>query len=105
VGGLEKLLVEFARHADRDRFALTFISLSTPGDLAAEIEACGWPVIALGEPGGLRPRLVARLARAFREHAIDVVHTHNDRPLVYGPLAARLAGVRRVIHTKHGQGY
>ena len=31
VGGQEKLLVEFARHADRRRFALQFVSLTTRG--------------------------------------------------------------------------
>jgi glycosyltransferase involved in cell wall biosynthesis len=105
VGGLEKLLVELACHADREQFELTFVSLGNRGELADEIEACGWPVIALQEPTGLRPGMVMRLARLFRELAIDVVHTHNDRPLVYAPLAARLAGVKRVIHTKHGRGY
>jgi glycosyltransferase involved in cell wall biosynthesis len=51
---------------------------------------------------GRDPLLVARLAWAMRRARPDVVHTHNDSPLVYGVPAARLAGVRRVIHTKHG---
>jgi glycosyltransferase involved in cell wall biosynthesis len=32
------------------------------------------------------------------------VHTHDDRPFVYGVPAAKLAGVRTVIHTCHSQG-
>ena len=55
VGGLERLLVEFARHADRERFDLAFISLGSRGALADEIEACGWPVTGLNRPTGLRP--------------------------------------------------
>src|SRR5262249_60231434 len=47
MGGLEKLLVEFARHADRDRFELHFVSLGGRGVLAREVEACGWSVPAL----------------------------------------------------------
>ena len=31
-----------------------------------------------------------------------MVHTHDERPLLYGGLAARLAGAR-LIHTRHGQ--
>ena len=50
VGGQEKLLVEFARHADRDRFDLRFISLGDRGPLAADIESLGWQVDALGVP-------------------------------------------------------
>lgn len=104
MGGMEKLLVEFARHADRDRFSLMFISLSGRSRIADEIEACGWPVIALEEPPGLRPRIAIRLARHLRRHAAHVVHTHNARPLLYGGVAARLAGIGAgVVHTRHGQ--
>ncbi len=103
VGGLEKLLVEFARHADPARFDLRFVSLTTRGTLAHDIERHGWPVIALEEPGGLQPGLVLRLAQLFRGERIDVVHTHDERPLLYGAAAARLARVPRVVHTRHGQ--
>ncbi len=30
-----------------------------------------------------------------------MVHTHDERPHIYGAFAARLAGVRRLIHTRH----
>lgn len=99
VGGQERLLVEFARHADRRRFAVTFVSLTGRGRLAETIEALGWPVVALEARSGVRPRLVWRLARLFRPY--DVVHTHDDKPLLYGSLAAKLARVRRFIHTQH----
>jgi glycosyltransferase involved in cell wall biosynthesis len=103
MGGMEKLLVEFARHADRSRFDLHFITLGKLGAAAAEIEALGWPVATLGAPPGLNPWLVVPLARAFRRLRADVVHTHNTRALLYAAPTARLAGVRRVVHTCHGQ--
>jgi glycosyltransferase involved in cell wall biosynthesis len=103
MGGMEKLLVEFARCADRERFVLHFVSLGTRGSLAADIEASGWQVTALNEPPGLRASLVFRLARLFRRWNVDVVHTHNTKPLIYGGPAARLAGVPGLIHTRHGQ--
>jgi glycosyltransferase involved in cell wall biosynthesis len=102
VGGLEKLLVEFARHADRDRFDLHFVSLGTRGRVGDDIEALGWPVTALGLPTGIRPRLVTRLAGLFRRGRADVVHTHETRALFYSGPAARLTRVGRVIHTRHG---
>ncbi len=101
VGGQEKLLVEFARHADRARFDLHFVCLGERGALARDIEACGWKVTALDRPGGLRPGLVPVLARLFRHWRADVVHTHDDRPLLYGAPAAWLARVPRLVHTKH----
>ncbi len=99
-GGQEKLLVEFARHADRERFDPLFISLTDRGLLSETIEATGSRVIALDAPSGLRPRLTLTLKRLFVEERIDIVHTHDDRPLIYGAPAGRWAG-RRVIHTQH----
>jgi glycosyltransferase involved in cell wall biosynthesis len=104
VGGQEKLLVEFARHADRRRFALHFVSLASRGALACDLEAEGWPVTALDLPPGLWPSMALRLARMFRRDRADVVHTHNERPLIYAAPAARMARVRCVIHTRHGRG-
>jgi glycosyltransferase involved in cell wall biosynthesis len=103
VGGQEKLLVEFARHADRESFDLCFVSLTDRGRLADQIEEYGWPVLALREPPGLRPGIGVRLARLFRRERIDVIHTHDERPLIYGALAACLARGRHHVHTRHGQ--
>src|SRR2546425_6855301 len=104
MGGQEKLLVEFAKHANRDRFELRFVSLGTRGILADELEAQGSPVTALDIGPGVDLRLPWRLARLFRGWKADVIHTHNDRPLLYAAPAARLARVGCVLHTKHGRG-
>jgi glycosyltransferase involved in cell wall biosynthesis len=105
VGGMEKVLAEFARNADRRRFDLRFVSLTTSGPVAREIEACGYPVTALGVKPGLKAGLVFRLACLFRQWRADVVHTHNNAPLIYGAPAARLAGAAALIHTRHGQNF
>ena len=104
MGGMEKLLVEFARHADRERFQLHFICLEGRGKLADEIEALGWPIDAMEKPPGLRPGLILKLARRFRRLGLDVVHTHNEPACLYGVPAARLARVPLVLNTRHGQG-
>jgi glycosyltransferase involved in cell wall biosynthesis len=103
VGGQEKLLVEFAKQADRDRFALHFVSLTTAGPIADEILATGWPVTALQLRDGLRPEAVPRLARLFARLRAGVIHTHDERPNIYGGPAAWLVGAR-CIHTRHSQG-
>jgi glycosyltransferase involved in cell wall biosynthesis len=102
-GGMERLLADFARYADRRRFDLRFVALTSRGRVADEIEAAGFPVEVLGARPGVRPALTFRLARLFRDQRIDLVHTHNTRPLVYAGPAARLAGVGGVVHTRHGQ--
>ncbi len=103
VGGLERLLVDFARQVDRSQFDLQFVSLSDHGTLAAEIEREGWPVCALTMQPGLRPTYVFRLASYFLQNSVDVVHTHNTKALFYAAPAARLAGIRKIVHTRHGQ--
>jgi glycosyltransferase involved in cell wall biosynthesis len=103
VGGQEKLLVEFARRADRSRFELQFVSLGSRGALADEIETLGWPVTALRLPTGLRPSLIVKLARVFRCWRPDVVHTHDQRALFYAGPAAWAARVPLLINTRHGR--
>jgi glycosyltransferase involved in cell wall biosynthesis len=103
VGGQEKLLVDFARHADRERFALHFVSLEKRGPLADDLEAEGWPVTCFDVEPGLWPGLVLQLARFFRREGANVVHTHNERPLIYAAPAAMMTRARRIIHTRHGR--
>ena len=101
IGGQERLLVEMARHADRARFEWTVIVLGPRGPLADALEAERVRVVPLDVPTGLRPGLWRRLARMFRAEHFDVVHTHDDRPLIYGMPAAWWAGVPHRIHTHH----
>lgn len=42
-----------------------------------------------------------RLVRLFRNERFDVVHTHSAKAGFLGRLAARIAGVPRIIHTPH----
>jgi glycosyltransferase involved in cell wall biosynthesis len=104
-GGLEKLLVEFARRVDRTRFRLHFVSLTSRGPVAGELESHGWPVTALEFGEGLHPAEVIRLRNLLRRIRATVVHTHNTRALLYAGPAAKLARVKRIIHTRHGQSF
>jgi N,N'-diacetylbacillosaminyl-diphospho-undecaprenol alpha-1,3-N-acetylgalactosaminyltransferase len=49
-------------------------------------------------------RVIAEMATAFRRHRIDIVHNFTIKPNVYGALAGRLAGARRVVATAEGLG-
>lgn len=102
-GGMERLLVEFARHADRDQYRLQFFSLTDMGRPGEDIADCGWPIQCLGKPSGFRLRTVLQLAGLLRSRKIRVVHTHNSGAMIYGALAARIARAGAVIHTRHGQ--
>lgn len=103
VGGLERLLLEIGQRSDPARMQLCFVSLGHIGPIGAALREVGWPVVSLHRPSGARPSLLFSLARVFHGIRADVVHTHDVRALIYGAPAARLAFVRRVIHTQHGQ--
>lgn len=103
VGGLERLLIDIARHVDRERVELRFVSLGSCGTLSAEIKRNGWPVTGLEFTTGISPAVVLRLARLLRASRPHILHTHNTGPLIYGGAAARLVRIPAVVHTRHGQ--
>jgi glycosyltransferase involved in cell wall biosynthesis len=102
-GGTERLLVDFARHTNREATDLVFVALSTGGTPAEDIRACGWPVLTLEKPPGFRPKAIFRLARILRLRRVDILHVHNTGPFIYGSLAACIAGIKHIIFTRHGR--
>ncbi len=104
-GGLERLLVDFARFHDRQRFAMQFVALASEGPPAAEIRAAGCPARVLNETLHVRKfDSVLRLSRLLRAERVQIVHTHNTYAHFYGVVAAKLAGVPVVVNTQHGRG-
>ena len=43
-----------------------------------------------------------RLLALFKRHKIDIVHTNSTKPGVIARIAAKFAGVRKIVHTVHG---
>jgi glycosyltransferase involved in cell wall biosynthesis len=74
-GGAERLLVEHARAADRDRFSyeVAYV-LDGKQHLVAELEGLGVRTHRLGVRSELDPRWTARLGSLLRRERYDVVH-------------------------------
>lgn len=103
-GGLEKLLVELARHSNSDEAEMHFLCLEEAGVPAEELQAMGCEVTSLELKKLGKLRLLKALYRHFAQHQFDVVHTHNTYPGFYAALPARMAGVPAIINTQHGRG-
>ncbi len=104
VGGGERVALDLAAGQRARGAEVIVVSLEEPagGPMAAEYAAHGIPIVRLGKrAGGIDVTLVGKLALALRRRRIEIVHTHNPPPLIYGAPAARLAGAR-CVHTKHG---
>lgn len=101
-GGMERVLVDLIERSDTSRFESHVLALEMLGPLADEVApyARVHRSVPLSRWTMLWPD---RLARQIRAIAPDIVHTHG-RVWYKASLAARLAGVRRIVHTDHGRG-
>lgn len=98
VGGAEGQLVGVAEHSRHD---VEVACLAGFGQAGEELRSKGIPVFDLDLPGRYDPRVLPRLVRLMRRRRYDLVHVHLFRAALYGPPAARLAGVPMIVYTEH----
>jgi glycosyltransferase involved in cell wall biosynthesis len=85
----------------------TAIGISAPGPWVEQLEREGIRHLALAsstrssDPGA-DLRAARELWRLLRRERVDVLHTHNPKPGVYGRIVGRLARVPVVVNTEHG---
>lgn len=101
-GGAEMMLFNLLTALDRRSYQVEVVSLTDVGTVGERIRALGIPVRALGMRRGTpNPLGVARLARWLRRDPPDLVHSWMYHANLVAALAARLAGVRRVVWGLH----
>jgi glycosyltransferase involved in cell wall biosynthesis len=111
VGGAQENTMLSCALMDPHRFECTLLTgpeTGVEGELHTEARDRGIRVI-------VEPHLVRRLSpwhdmlatlKLWRDPAWrDIVHTHSSKAGVVGRIAARLAGVRVIVHTAHGWGF
>ena len=103
-GGIESLALEFKRLENADEETHIVSLEGNRADMIAK-----WPRLVehrahlhfLNKKGGFDFILLVKLWRLVMQIKPAAVHTHHIGPLIYGGLAARLSGVKCVIHTEH----
>lgn len=101
-GGIETLSLDFCQQP-----GVTVYIVSLEGSKKQSIKQ--WPRLQgyetrlyfLDKKPGWSLGCLYRLVKLLRRLKPAVVHTHHIGPMLYGGLAARLAGVPSLIHTEH----
>jgi len=103
-GGIEVLALNLLEKLRGER-ELHIIALE--GTRAAAM--AHWPVLQacpdrlhfVNKGAGLSPMAMVKLIGLFLRYRPQAVHTHHIGPMIYGGMAARLCGIRTLIHTEH----
>jgi glycosyltransferase involved in cell wall biosynthesis len=100
-GGMERVLSDIAFRCDRDRFETHVLCLQYLGRFSEGLDKVATLHVAqpMSRVSMLWPRT---LAKQMESIAPEVVHSHSG-VWYKATFAARLAGVRRVLHTEHGR--
>jgi glycosyltransferase involved in cell wall biosynthesis len=102
-GGIETMVVNMA-NSMKGTVASRVISLQGQSEELLQnwkrLSSLQTPWMGFAKAKGVTPSLVLQLKNYLQENKIEVVHTHHIGPLLYGGIAARMAGCR-VVHTEH----
>ncbi|WP_146403328.1 glycosyltransferase family 4 protein [Planctomycetes bacterium CA13] len=96
-GGAEKQLCLLAEYLPADQFDVHVILLTRDGPLTERLRAAGVSVTLIGKRFKVDPTALFRLRKVLKKLKPDVVHTWIFAANSFGRVAARSAGVKRII--------
>lgn len=100
-GGLEKGIATVVNNAS-PLFEHVILCLTTSGE-SERLLPPNTQVVELHKPQGNSPLSLLKLSRVLKSLRPDIVHTRNWSGMD-GIIAARMAGIRAVLHGEHGWG-
>jgi len=102
IGGLEKMVVDLVRHL-KEQVQPSIVCLERKGQLS-EILDDRIPIYELNKRDGYDFNALMHVVKIAKRTKVDIIHTHNPTPHLYGVGASLLARIP-LIHTKHGRNH
>jgi glycosyltransferase involved in cell wall biosynthesis len=103
-GGLERAVIDLIRAQVDLGHRCQVVCLFERGSLADELSSCGVAVHACRKRRGLDLGALLRARRHVRDHATEVLHTHNAAAHYHAVLATIGLSLRCTVNTRHGMG-
>jgi glycosyltransferase involved in cell wall biosynthesis len=106
IGGMERVIMELCRYVDPTRYRLSICCISKRGPLADRMESEGVEVVFCENQSKFGKYFRGfELGRVFREHKVDLLHTHHMPAFIDSTLGSVLARVPILINTDHCKQY
>lgn len=106
-GGTERLVLQIAQDLRQRGHRVVVVGPADgPGKgwLGREVRALGFDYETIPKRSMLDPRSITDITRLIRKHTVDVVHSHEFAPSVFGAMATWLTR-RTHVFTTHGNLY
>lgn len=103
IGGLENGVINLVNQLLPGRFRHVICSLTSLGDIAERVRAENVIYYQLNKSDGNDLRIVFKIYRILKKEYVDVVHLRNWVTMVEGYIAAKMAGITRIIYSEHGR--
>jgi len=105
-GGAQKYVFDIATNTPRDQFDTTVL-LGGVGDLKNKLEEFGVNTLLLKNSqrdidAKKEFGLLFELIKIFKKEKPDIVHLNSSKMGFVGALAARIAGIKKIVFTCHG---
>lgn len=105
LSGAQNVMLSILQALEQDKYDIYVISKPN-GPLVQKVNELGYthlPINSFRRNISLYDiKTLFDLIKIFKKYKFDIVHTHSSKPGFIGRIAARIAGVPKIVHTVHG---
>ncbi|NIQ13980.1 MAG: glycosyltransferase, partial [Candidatus Dadabacteria bacterium] len=101
MGGAERVIVNYAKFLDREKYELIVCALTDGGPYEEDLKVAGVRYFILKKKIGFDILIVFKLIRLFKREKIKIAHFHDMSSTLWGTIPAVLSGVKIIIRTVH----